>query len=247
MSTIIHETISCGYEYIQYNKKLRIIHSIDDDMYQVQSIINACHSDKLSKDWYRNQETKELLNAFRKDRDLGGIEPCIIRSDVRVDLRGYYVHRLLVNAVAMWASPRYAIDIFMLLDEMASAERKAMESTIQHQRPRMVPKNHEHDYRYLIWRESMPSNPNGVILHLVRRSKSTFDQVRKHYENDNERWFYRDNLPISMSVNKDIKEIVKNIIPAGEYEMTGCDIRLHVQFLDRLYESFSEYFNQFQK
>ena len=244
MSTIIRETINCEFEIIQYNKKLRIIHSIDDDMYQVQSIINACHSNKRANAWVNNQETQELFDAF--DKRMNTISHNH-RSDVRVDLRGHYVHRLLVNAVAMWASPRYAIDIFMLLDEMASAERKAMESTIQHQRPRMVPKNHEHDYRYLIWRESMPSNPNGVILHLVRRSKSTFDQVRKHYENDNERWFYRDNLPISMSVNKDIKEIVKNIIPAGEYEMTGCDIRLHVKFLDRLYESISEYFNQFQK
>ena len=244
MSTIIRESINNEFEIIQYNKKLRVVHSIDDDMYQVQSIINACHSTKKAFHWVSNQETQELFAAF--DKRMNTISHRY-RSDVRVDLRGHYVHRLLVNAVAMWASPRYAIDIFMLLDEMASAERKAMESTIQHQRPRMVPKNHEHDYRYLIWRESMPSNPNGVILHLVRRSKSTFDQVRKHYENDNERWFYRDNLPISMSVNKDIKEIVKNIIPAGEYEMTGCDIRLHVKFLDRLYESFSEYFNQFQK
>ena len=244
MSTIIHETISCGYEYIQYNKKLRIIHSIDDDMYQVQSIIEACKSNKRANDWVTNKETQELFNAF--DKKMNAISH-FNKYNTPNGLRGWYVHRLLVNAVAMWASPRYAIDIFMLLDEMASAERKAMESTIQHQRPRMVPKNHEHDYRYLIWRESMPSNPNGVILHLVRRSKSTFDQVRKHYENDNERWFYRDNLPISMSVNKDIKEIVKNIIPAGEYEMTGCDIRLHVKFLDRLYESISEYFNQFQK
>ncbi|KAK8840669.1 hypothetical protein M9Y10_030444 [Tritrichomonas musculus] len=247
MSTIIRESISCGYEYIQYNNKLRIVHSIDDDMYQVQSIISACKSDKRANEWYRNQETKALLNAFDNDRDLMGSLSVYNKINVPNGLRGLYVHRLLVNAVAMWASPRYALQIYKLLDEMASAERKAMESTIQHQRPRMVPKNHEHDYRYLIWRESMPSNPNGVILHLVRRSKSTFDQVRKHYENDNERWFYRDNLPISMSVNKDIKEIVKNIIPAGEYEMTGCDIRLHVKFLDRLYESFSEYFDEFQK
>ena len=35
MSTIIRESINCDYEFIQYNKKLRIVHSIDDDMYQV--------------------------------------------------------------------------------------------------------------------------------------------------------------------------------------------------------------------
>ena len=154
-------------------------------------------------------------------------------------MKGWYV--------AMWASPRYALDIFMLLDEMATSEREEMESTIQHQRTRMVPRNHEHDYRYLIWREPVPNHPNGVILHLVRRSKSTFDQVRKHYDNVSERWFYRDNLPISMSVNKDVKNIIQNIIPDGEYEMNGCDIKLHIKYLDRLYESITEYFNQFQK
>ena len=116
MSTIIHETISCGYEYIQYNKKLRIIHSIDDDMYQIQSIINACHSNKRANDWVTNQDTQRLFDAFRKDRDLAGIEPHDHRINVRVDLRGHYIHRLLVNAVAMWASPVYALQIYKLLE-----------------------------------------------------------------------------------------------------------------------------------
>ena len=247
MSTIIREPINCDYEYIQYNKKLRIVHSIDDDMYQVNSIIKACKSNKLSADWYRNKETQSLIEAFEHDRDLMGSPPVDNRINTPNGLRGLYVHRLLVNDVARWASPRYALQIYKLLDQMATAEREEMESTIQHQRPRMVPKNHEHDYRYLIWKEPVSSNSNRVILHLVRRSKSTFDQVRKHYEDESERWFYRDNLPISMSVNKDVKEIIKQIVPIGEYEMNGCDIRLHSKYLDQLYESISEYFNHFQK
>ena len=247
MSTIIREPINCDYEYIQYNKKLRIVHSIDDDMYQIQSIIEACKSNKRANAWINNKETQELFRSFEKNKRLNGELSHFNKTGIRVDLKGWYVHRVLVNAVAMWASPRYALDIFMMLDEMATAEREEMESTIQHQRPRMVPKNHEHDYRYLIWKEPVSSNSNRVILHLVRRSKSTFDQVRKHYEDESERWFYRDNLPISMSVNKDVKEIIKQIVPIGEYEMNGCDIRLHSKYLDQLYESISEYFNHFQK
>ena len=247
MSTVIRQPINSEYEYIQYNKQLRIIHSIDDDMYQMKSIIDACRSDKRSNDWFSSKETKELLKSFEKNKKLMGSIPYDNRINVSVNLRGYYVHRVLVNAVAMWASPRYALDIFMMLDQMATTEREEMESTIKQQRPRMVPKNHEHDYRYLIWREPIPDKPNGVILHLVRRSNSTFDAVREHFDNESERWFYRDHLPISMSVNKDIKEIIASIVPDGEYEIHNCDVTLHNKYLDRLYESITEYFNRFQK
>ena len=247
MSTIIRQPINDEYEYIQYNKQLRIVHSIDDDMYQMKSIIDACKSNKRANDWINNKETKELLKTFEHDKDLMGLLAYDNRINVPNELKGYYVHRLLVNAVAMWASPRYALNIFKMLDQMATSERSQMESVIQQQRPRMVPKNHEHDYKYLIWKEPLANKPNMVILHLVRRNKTTFEQVIKHYDNDDERWFFRDNLPISMSVNKDVKEIIKQIIPAGEYEMNGCDITLHVKHLDQLYESISEYFNQFQK
>ena len=38
------EAINDNYEYIQYNNQLRIIHSKQDDLYQMQSIIIACKS-----------------------------------------------------------------------------------------------------------------------------------------------------------------------------------------------------------
>ena len=60
------EKINDEYEYIQYNEKLRLIHSIKDDMYQMQSIIASCNSKKLCKDWFRNQSTQEILDELRK-------------------------------------------------------------------------------------------------------------------------------------------------------------------------------------
>ena len=60
-SIVTVETINDDYEWIQYNDKLRIIHSIKDDMYQMQSILTACNSKKLPKHWFENQSTKELL------------------------------------------------------------------------------------------------------------------------------------------------------------------------------------------
>ncbi|EAX82633.1 hypothetical protein TVAG_384340 [Trichomonas vaginalis G3] len=53
------------------------------------------------------------------------------RKNLAPGLRGYYVHRLLVNAVAMWASPRYAWYIYRLLDEIHRQEREEMENKLE--------------------------------------------------------------------------------------------------------------------
>ncbi|KAK8899824.1 hypothetical protein M9Y10_002146 [Tritrichomonas musculus] len=74
-SRLIREPINDEYEWIQYNNQLRIIHSINDDMYQMKSIIEACGSSKPSKDWFRNQSTKELLSEFELENARGGIPP----------------------------------------------------------------------------------------------------------------------------------------------------------------------------
>mgnify|MGYP001059904798 CR=1 FL=1 len=133
------EQINENYEWIQYNEHLRLIHSIKDDMYQMQSIINACNSRKEARHWFRNESTKEFLEAFdnelasgRKipdDETEGGrkIPPSKSwekRMELSPGLQGIYVHKLLVNHIAMWASPRYSIYIMMLLDKYYENERK---------------------------------------------------------------------------------------------------------------------------
>ena len=45
------------------------------------------------------------------------------RMDIAPGLQGYYVHRLLVNNIAMWASPRYSIYVMQLLDTNFENER----------------------------------------------------------------------------------------------------------------------------
>ena len=45
-TAIVHEAINEEYEYIQYNKQLRLIRSVKDDMHQMQSIMNALRSTK---------------------------------------------------------------------------------------------------------------------------------------------------------------------------------------------------------
>ena len=187
--------INDDYEWIQYNERLRIIHSIKDDMYQMQSIISACNSHKPCKDWFRNQSTVELLDEMQNinnngstgilpvekiyengstgipadtksyENARGGIPadtksygnarggiPLLAklyekRDDVPIELRGYYIHRLLVNHVALWASPRYSIYIMKLLDDIFQKQREQLNNKIEEMKPRQVPQNKQRSYK----------------------------------------------------------------------------------------------------
>ncbi|EAY12873.1 hypothetical protein TVAG_430370 [Trichomonas vaginalis G3] len=253
-TAIVHEVINEEYEYIQYNKQLRLIRSVKDDMYQMQSILTACYAPdtKLPKDWFRNQSTIELLNEAQRDilfsenseeQRVGkkSQSPKLYENREKLPngLRGYYVHRLLVNAVAMWASPRYAWNIYKLLDEFHRQERGEMEKklqakdevieskdkSIQKRIPRSVPKGKEKSYKYMIYAEEMENEEDKdmVMLHLVRRNNKSFYDLAKIYKSDRN-WFYRENLPISMTPNEQIKEIVKNTLPQTHYDIKGCTI-----------------------
>ena len=241
-TTATTETINDDYEYIQYNNQLRIIHSIRDDMYQMQSIITACQSTKPARHWFDNKNTKELLeNAF------GGIPTdeklYENRPNLPNELRGIYIHRLLVNHVAMWASLRYAWYIMKLLDSTFERERLNLIEEIRQKQPRLVPVNKSHCYKYLIYKE--PINTGHTILHLVRRNRKTFRAVSRH-NNDEERFIFKENLPIAMTPNEDIKELVKNNFLRREYIINGCTITIKNDRLDRLHELVEEYFDNFQ-
>ncbi|EAX67684.1 hypothetical protein TVAG_510010 [Trichomonas vaginalis G3] len=274
---IVHEPINEEYEYIQYNKQLRLIRSVKDDMYQMQSILTACYAPdtKLPKDWFRNQSTIELLNEAQRDilfsenseEQRVGKKPQSPklyenREKLPNGLRGYYVHRLLVNAVAMWASPRYAWYVCKLLDEIHRQEREQMEKklqakdevieskdkSIQKRIPRSVPKGKEKNYKYMIYTEEMENEEDRdmIMLHLVRRNNKSFYDLAKIYKSDRN-WFYCENLPISMTPNEQIKEIVKNTLPQTHYDIKGCTILTFKEDLPLLKEKITEYFDNFKE
>ena len=145
----------------------------------------------------------------------------------------------------MWASPRYSIYIMKLLDSHFERERQDLINEIQQQKPRMVPKNHEYDYKYLIWKEDI--DDKYVKLHLVRRHKSTFRVVKEHYENEDERWYYKSNLPNAMSPNKDIKNIIRKLLKGDDYKISGFDAIIKKELLDELHEAIADYFSKIQQ
>ncbi|EAY06338.1 hypothetical protein TVAG_065950 [Trichomonas vaginalis G3] len=269
-TVIVHEAINEEYEYIQFNKQLRLIRSVKDDMYQMQSILTACFAPdtKLPKDWFRNQSTQELLSEAQRDilfsenseEQRVGKKPQSPklyenREKLPNGLRGYYVHRLLVNAVAMWASPRYAWYIYRLLDEIHRQEREEMENkleakdkSIQKRILRSVPKGKEKNYKYMIYTEEMENEEDKdmVMLHLVRRNNKSFYDLAKIYKSDRN-WFYRENLPISMTPNEDVKQIVQDTLPQTHYDMKGCTILTFKEDLPLLKEKITEYFDNFKQ
>ncbi|EAX85110.1 hypothetical protein TVAG_174440 [Trichomonas vaginalis G3] len=294
-TVIVHEAINEEYEYIQYNKQLRLIRSVKDDMYQMQSILTACFAPDTKKpqDWFRNQSTQELLSEAQRDilfsenseeqrlrekpqspklyekreEQRVGKKPQSPklyenREKLPNGLRGYYVHRLLVNAVAMWASPRYAWYIYRLLDEIHRQEREELENkleakdevieakdkNIQKRIPRSVPKGKEKNYKYMIYTEEMENEEDRdmVMLHLVRRNNKSFYDLAKIYKSDRN-WFYRENLPISMTPNEDVKQIVQDTLPQTHYDMKGCTILTFKEDLPLLKEKITEYFDNFKQ
>ncbi|EAX88381.1 hypothetical protein TVAG_126450 [Trichomonas vaginalis G3] len=257
-TVIVHEAINEEYEYIQFNKQLRLIRSVKDDMYQMQSILTACYAPdtKLPKDWFRNQSTQELLSEEQRvGKKPQSPKLYENREKLPNGLRGWYVHRLLVNAVAMWASPRYAWNIYRLLDEIHRQEREELENkleakdkSIQKRIPRSVPKGKEKNYKYMIYTEEMENEEDKdmVMLHLVRRNNKSFYDLAKIYKSDRN-WFYRENLPISMTPNEDVKQIVQDTLPQTHYDMKGCTILTFKEDLPLLKEKITEYFDNFKQ
>ncbi|EAX85687.1 hypothetical protein TVAG_057690 [Trichomonas vaginalis G3] len=269
-TVIVHEAINEEYEYIQFNKQLRLIRSVKDDMYQMQSILTACFApdNKKPQDWFRNQSTIELLNEAENSTTRNPVvaktrvgekpqSPKLYENREKLPngLRGYYVHRLLVNAVAMWASPRYAWYIYRLLDEIHRQEREEMENkleakdkSIQKRIPCSVPKGKEKNYKYMIYTEELEKEEDSdmVMLHLVRRNNKSFYDLAKIYKSDRN-WFYRENLPISMTPNEDVKQIVQDTLPQTHYDMKGCTILTFKEDLPLLKEKITEYFDNFKQ
>ena len=68
-TTFKAEPINEDYEWLQYNEHLRIIHSIKDDMFQAQSIVNACRSTKQAAKWFENKSTQQFEFSHYCDPD----------------------------------------------------------------------------------------------------------------------------------------------------------------------------------
>lgn len=251
---VIIESINDDYKYLQFNERLRLIHLIKEDMFNMKSIIDSCHSNKESRKWLDNQSTKEILDEIIGTGDFSGTQNLYQkRENVSNELKGYYVHRLLVNHIAMWASPRYSIYIMKLLDSYFEHQHIQLQNQIIKQQnqiqkllPRLIPEKHKNDYVFFIWKEAIPELDSHVILHLVRCHKESFSKVKHHYYIPEEKWFYKDGLPISITCCRDIKNLIIENFDYRDVSVENCSIYVKIELLDTLHQLIETYFNEFQ-
>ena len=258
------------YEWFQYNSQLRLIHSINDDMFQVASIIKACNSNKEIKHWMENKGTKELLKEFEERKSEVGIPtPGKImekRTNIQIDLRGLYINRFLVNIIAQWCSPIYAVYIAKLLDDIFAKEREEMKKEIELQqnqinqlqeqiktttssyKQRSVPKNYDRHYIFLLTYEDenwKRKRANEIVeLKSHRLSKKSFYQIKREIP-CYKRFYIQTHLPISMTINEDLQRYLKEKLPTFTYQ-GKLIYRVPKKDIDKLRTHVNNYFNTFQ-
>ena len=82
-------------------------------------------------------------------------------------------------------------------------------------------------------------------LHIVRRHKSTWRKVVGHYNNEDERFYFKDDLPISMTPNINIKNIIKSSFGTDDYMVinSGNAVDIKVEHIPKLHGLIEQYFN----
>ena len=261
----VHQSINNEYEWIQYNSDLRIIRSINDDMYQCKSILSALDvADKEVNNWIRNKQTQELLASYDEkplDREFAVLAKTHeIRNDVAIELRGYYIHRKLVPIFAMWANVRYARKIIDLLDNIFDEERKEMEEALESKdtvilnqatlltdaKPRKVAAGFEKDYVIAIKFVPEYDTPKFTALHIRRRHKSTFRAVAKEYTEDST-FMIREGLTNAMSCTYALKMKLWKGIPFHERVLKGSLLLIDPLYIDEAFEILETTFNEYQE
>lgn len=118
MKTII--PITKNLEYYEYTNELKLVHLIEEDMFQCKSILDSLESNKRANVWVCSNDTKELIEEFRKMPEFQQTDNLIKKFAFMNEFRsysGYYIHRLLVNHFAMWANKKYVCKILLILDD----------------------------------------------------------------------------------------------------------------------------------
>ncbi|KAA6387817.1 MAG: hypothetical protein EZS28_016652 [Streblomastix strix] len=101
------------------------------------------------------------------------------------EYRGYYVHPNLINYIAAWISPKYAVYVRRIMDsinensqqthttfeantsrllEQLQLENTNYSNTIQQMTPRLVPQDKQYDYIYSVELINEDIDGRGIIM-----------------------------------------------------------------------------------
>lgn len=165
------------FEWYTYNEDLRIIHSVEDDMFHAGSIVKALGSMKLPKDWVRNKQTVELFAGFSSMGEFSSTQ--LIDEKETFNhihcIKGTYIHRLLVNHFAIWISPKYAYKISVLLDDHFELQRRVEENrALSGENKTLMQKVDE-----LLVNNQTLIRKNDELLQINRDQTDTLNKMRK--------------------------------------------------------------------
>jgi hypothetical protein len=119
------------YETIQYNEDLYLVRSIEDDMFQVQSIMLCLGYNQKKYDhinhYFNLKGTNELVDEIMNNLTLAKIgEVHETRNNIKKEYIGTYIHRLLINHFASWHSPEYSYKKQIILDNVFKAQMEEL-------------------------------------------------------------------------------------------------------------------------
>lgn len=83
-------------------------------------LINATNNTKRFNDWYKTQDAKNLIKAASNETGLTEDELLIVEKGGKPEIRGTYVHPILVPHISIWASPEFGIKVSAILNDVAS-------------------------------------------------------------------------------------------------------------------------------
>ena len=104
---IVYEKVCEGYWYGMY-VDFKVI--IKRENGYINGTKLCTDNDKMIKNWLRNASTKVLLDKF-KVLNPGVVDQILVKGGKNADIRGTYIHPLLVPSLVSWVSPEYTLHI----------------------------------------------------------------------------------------------------------------------------------------
>ena len=122
---IVHETVAPGYGLVRYHG-FELIIEMATGYINATKLCAQAGKNRQFFNWIRLQSSKEIIesvaSSLHKVRDE---LTHVIHEGAANEIRGTYVHRDLVPAIAIWASSTYLIKVSRIMEYEATREHRA--------------------------------------------------------------------------------------------------------------------------
>lgn len=109
-----------NFEIVKFNNRLELVRCKSDGLYQVKSIAQTLNSNYQIDKWFNSVDNQRLITILHESGRYGSTIEDIhqIKKQVHSNLRGHYIHEMLVYNIAMACDKNYAIEVLEMINEM---------------------------------------------------------------------------------------------------------------------------------